>query len=160
MAIFLRRPWHVLKRGLVLFWAMWLSLVVASNCVDALRAIEVLPATVRFASGNYSAIVDVLAAAGVSTTLAGVLFGGVILWELLAAALFWLSGLTFGATSGAGRQPRVVIAFIAGLGLWGALQIACEALPSPLAYKFEGTHRMLFTEMLATLLAVTLLPDD
>lgn len=155
-----RRPWLVLKRGLILFWAVWLSLVVVTNACDGLQALGVLPATFRFASGNYQAIVEVLVAAGASSRFAGMLFGAVICWEALAAGMYWRAGATFAAESAVARQPRVVMAFAVGLGLWGAFQIACEALPSPLAYKFEGTHRLLFTATLATLLAVVLLPDD
>jgi hypothetical protein len=74
--------------------------------------------------------------------------------------LFWWSGLTI--QNFAARDGRLLLAitFAASLGLWGAFQIACEALPSPLAYQLAATHRLLFTETLATLLVVVLLPDE
>ena len=54
----------------------------------------------------------------------------------------------------------LVVTFAAALGLWAAFQIACEVFPSELAYRLGATHRLLFTETLATLLAVVLLPDE
>ena len=41
-----------IKRGLLLFWAAWLSIVLATNLFDALRALDLLGDGWRFASGN------------------------------------------------------------------------------------------------------------
>ena len=152
--------WRLLKRGLLLFWAVWLSLVVATNVTDGLKALGVLPASFRFVSGNYEAILEVVAPFDPPAAVAGWLFAGVVVWESVSMLLFWWSGLTFQGVKAIERRGRLVAAFTVGLGLWATFQIACEALPSALAYQIEGTHRGLFTAQLATLLAVVLLPDE
>ncbi len=50
--------------------------------------------------------------------------------------------------------------FATSLGLWAGFQIACEVFPSELAYQLGATHRVVFIETLATLLAIALLPDE
>jgi len=151
---------RTLKRLLLLFWAVWLSLVVSGNTCDALKALGVLPESFAYASGNYRTILEVLAPFDLPVALGGVLFAGVILWETIAAASFWWIGLTFQGYHARERRGLLIFTIMLSLGLWGTFQIACEALPSPLAYQLAGTHRMLFTETLATLLAVVLLPED
>ena len=149
-------PWLTFKRLLLLFWAVWLALVVAGNVCDALREAGLLGESWRYASGNYQAIRDVLAPYELSDNVAAALFAGVIAWEIVSMALFWWTGLTFrGFTVTIGRG-RLVATFMVGLGLWAAFQIACEALPSPAAWRVAATHRLLFTEQLATLLAIAL----
>jgi hypothetical protein len=44
----------LLKRGLLLFWAAWLSLVLATNLLDAAKALGLLGQSWAFASGNYA----------------------------------------------------------------------------------------------------------
>ncbi len=153
-------PWRRLKRCLLLFWAVWLSLVVTTNVTDGLKALGTLPVSLPFASGNYQTILEITAPFGPPAWLAGVLFAGVIAWEAASMALFGWTGLTFQTACPPQRRGRLVATFAVGLSLWAAFQIACEALPSQLSYQIEGTHRGLFTAQLATLLAVMLLPDD
>jgi hypothetical protein len=138
-----------LKRGLLLFWAAWLSLVFLTNLLDGLKAAALLPDGWSFASGNYRFVCETTARYGTPGWLNGVLFAGVVCWEGLAAVLFWLAGLRFGA--GRWRYP----AFAAGLSLWAAFVLADEVF---VAYGVEATHWRLFTAQLATLLAVELLP--
>jgi hypothetical protein len=152
--------WLTFKRLLLLFWAVWLSLVVAGNVCDALREAGLLGESWRYASGNYQAIREVLAPYELSDAVATVLFAGVIAWEIVSTALFWWTGVTFRGFKAQGQRGRIVATFAVGLGLWAAFQIACEALASPAAWRVAGTHRLLFTEQLATLLAIALLPDD
>ena len=152
--------WRSLKRLLLFFWAIWLSLVVAGNLADALKAAGVLSDSVAYASGNYQTILEVLAPFELPAALGGWLFAGVIAWEILAAAMFWWTGLSFRGFQDRERRGRIIATFAISLGLWGAFQIACEAFPSSLAYQLASTHRLLFTETLVTLLAIALLPDD
>jgi hypothetical protein len=149
--------WRTCKRTLLLFWAVWLTIVVASNLADALRAAGLLDASFPFASGNYATILEVTAPAELPNWVSAGLFAGVIAWEAASMLLFWIATLTYPK---AGRSRWLPLTFTVGLGLWAAFQIACEALPSPLAYQLAGTHRLLFTEQLATLLAIILLPDE
>jgi hypothetical protein len=151
-------PWRVLKRMLLLFWAVWLSLVFAGNVCDALKTAGFLPEAFRFVSGNYDSILQVAAPFGLPAALTGLLYAGVIGWEGLSAVLFWYTGLTFKHASDC--PGPLVLTFTVSLALWAAFQLACEALPSPLAYQIAGVHRGLFTAQLATLLPLVLLPDD
>jgi hypothetical protein len=139
-----------LKRGLLLFWAAWLSLVFLTNLLDGLKAAGLLPEGWSFASGNYRFVCETTARHGTPAWLNGVLFAGVVCWEGLAAVLFWLAGLRLRA-----RGLRYA-AFAAGLSLWAAFVLADEVF---VAYLVEATHWRLFTAQLATLLAVELLPE-
>lgn len=154
------RPWRLFKRLLLLFWAVWLAVVVAGNVADGLKALGVLAESFPFASGNYRLIREVTSPFVSAPAFASVLFAGAILWETLSMALFWWSGLTFQGAKDAASQRRLAITFTVGLGLWAAFQIACELFPSELSYRIAGTHRVLFTAQLATLLAVALLPEE
>ena len=44
------------KRGLVLFWSVWFSLVLASNVADGLKALGLASKEWRFASGNLTTL--------------------------------------------------------------------------------------------------------
>ena len=152
--------WITLKRLLLLFWAVWLSGVVVFNTTDALKAFGVLPATFVWASGNFGAIQDVLAPFDLPAALAGFFLAGVIAWEALCAALYWRCGLSFAGFRQPDSRRRLVVTFATSLGLWAGFQIACEVFPSELAYQLGATHRVVFIETLATLLAIALLPDE
>jgi hypothetical protein len=140
----------VLKRLLLLCWAAWFSVVLATNALDGLKALGLLPPEWPFASGNYRSLVETTARYGTPDWLNGLLFLGVIGWEALAAWLFWRAAWRL--------QPGAVrAAFTAGLGLWAAFLLADEVF---LAYTVEAAHLRLFTAQLATLLAVELLPPE
>ncbi len=138
---------NLLKRVLVLFWAVWFTVVLATNLCDAAKAMDVLEASGTFASGNYALVVQTTARYGPPAWLNGLLFAGVIAWEGLAALLFWLA---------LGKRSFLYAAFTAGLGLWAAFMVADEVF---IAYPIEATHMRLFIAQLASLLAIELLPD-
>jgi hypothetical protein len=143
-----------LKRLLLLFWALWLSVVFITNLADAGKALGLLGESWAFASGNFKAIKDTTARYGGAELVNGVLFAGVILWEGVAASLFWRAAWTFrGRDSG---RRAVYAAFTTSLLLWGAFLVADEIL---VAYSLEGTHLRLFSAHLVTLLAIDLLPE-
>jgi hypothetical protein len=106
-------PVVLLKRGLLLFWAAWLGLVFATNVLDGARALGLLEPSWAFASGNYAFLCQTTARYGTPAWVNGLLFGGVIGWQGLAAVLFALAGWTY---RGRLRYP----AFAAGLSLWVA----------------------------------------
>jgi hypothetical protein len=152
----IHRPAVFLKRILLACWAAWLTIVFASNVADALKAVGVLPEGAAFASGNYRFLVETTARYQPPPWLNGLLFGGVICWEGLAAVLFWQAGWRFRGRGKSGRAA-VYAAFTVGLTLWAAFVIADEIC---IAYAVEATHWRLFTAQLATLLAVHLLPEE
>src|SRR5437868_55631 len=87
------RNLRTLKLLVVAFWAAWYSIVTASNVTDGLKAAGWLSAQWPFASGNYAAVVKTTAIYYPPGWLNVVLFTGVILWELLAAGLFWRAAI-------------------------------------------------------------------
>jgi hypothetical protein len=150
------RPSILLKRSLLLFWAVWLTIVFATNVLDGCKTLDLLGENWAFASGNYRFLVETTARYGAPAWLDGLLFLGVICWEGAAALLFWLDWLRF---RGRGEESRRLLyaAFTVSLALWSAFLVADELF---IAYTVEGTHLRLFTAQLATLLAIELLPED
>ena len=144
-----------LKRGLLLFWAAWLSIVVLTNTFDALRALDVLDTGWRFASGNWAFLVETTRVYDTPNWLQAILYAGVIAWEGLGALLLWRA---FSASLGNGlvdRRPTDT-AFVVNLALWAAFVLVDEVF---LAYDVEATHLRLFIAQLVTLVAIHLLPD-
>ena len=141
----------LLKRLLLFSWAVWLTVVQGTNVLDACKAMGLLGEGWAFASGNYRFLVETTGRYGTPGWLNGLLFAGVLCWEGLAAALFWLAWRLFPSRS------ILYAAFTAGLGLWAAFLVADEVC---IAYAVEATHLRLFTAQLATLLAVELLPGN
>jgi hypothetical protein len=148
-------PVLLLKRVLLLFWAVWLSVVFTTNVADGCKALGLLGQDWAFASGNYRFLAETTARYEPPAWLNGLLFLGVVCWEGAAALLFWLAGLRFRRKKGGRRL--VYLAFTAGLSLWAVFLVADEVC---IAYAVEGTHLRLFTAQLATLLAVELLSED
>jgi hypothetical protein len=140
---------RLIPSGILLFRALWFSVVALTNVLDALKALGALPPGWTLASGNWPLMVKVTAIHGTPTALAGLLFLGVIVWEALAAVLFWRAWAVRGAA--------VATAFIVGLALWGAFTLADEVF---VAYPLEAVHLRLFGLLLLSLLAIRLLPDD
>jgi hypothetical protein len=144
------------KRGLLLFWAVWFSVVLATNTCDALKALGLLGPGWRFASGNFGFVAETTARYGVATWVNAILFLGVVVWEAAAALLFWLAwGETRSHAASAARH--LYPAFSVSLALWGAFLLADELL---IAYAVEASHLRLFTAQLASLLAIVLLPGQ
>lgn len=151
----LNRPSYLLKRSLLLFWALWLSVVFATNVFDGCKALGLLAENWSFTSGNYPFLVETTARYGTPTWLNALLFLGVIVWEGAAALLFWLAWIRFH-----GSRERaswsLYAAFTVSLTLWSAFAIAAEIF---IAYTVEGSHLRIFTAQLVTLLAIQLLPE-
>jgi hypothetical protein len=143
-----------LKRTLLAFWAVWLTVVLATNVLDAGKALGWLEESWAFASGNYHLLAETTSRYGTPAWVNAWLFLGVIGWEGVAALLFWLACWQFRG-GGAGRRS-VYAAFTAGLTLWGAFLVADEVF---ITYAVAGTHLRLFTAQLVTLLAIELLPE-
>jgi hypothetical protein len=144
-----------LKRLLLLFWAIWFSIVFLTNLADAGKALGLLGESWAFASGNFRFLQETTARYGTPDVVNGVLFAGVIFWEGVAALLFWRAGYTF--RGGNSRRKALYLAFTASLLLWMGFAIADEVF---IAYPVEGTHLRLIIAHLVTLLAVELLPEN
>lgn len=144
----------LLKRFLLLFWAIWFTVVFLTNLADAAKGFGLLGESWAFASGNFAFIKETTARYGTPDLVNAVLFAGVIVWEGVAALLFWRVGWTFRGKA-SGRKP-LYLAFTASLLLWAAFLIADEVF---IAYALTGTHLRLFVAHLVTLLAIELLPE-
>ena len=140
---------HMIRSGILLFWAAYFSVVTLTNLFDALKALGFLPAGWKLASGNYGLMLNVTGVYSTPTPVVALLFLGVILWEVLASILFWRAWAL--------RGRAIHTAFTAGLGLWAAFTLADEIF---VAYPLVGVHLRLFVAQLVSLLALRLLPDD
>jgi hypothetical protein len=145
-----------LKRGLLFFWAAWLSFVCLTNVLDGLQRLDILPAAWTYASGNVGLVLAVVQARGTPSWVAAILFAGVTSWEGLCAGLFWKAALRF---RGDGPSRALAItAFAFSIALWAALCVAIEAF---IAFDkiSEGVFQTLLGVNLLSLLAICLLPD-
>jgi hypothetical protein len=139
-----------LKRGLLLLWAAWFSLVCVMNILGGLKAAGMLRPSWKFASKNYEAVAKAVSVYRAPRWLPAILFAGVISWELAAACLYF-------AAFAAGGMPGAAAhaAFATGIGLMAAFMLADELT---LRYAFEQGHQLLLITQLACLLALHLLP--
>lgn len=141
----------VLKRGILLFWSVWLSVVFASNLADGLQQAHVLPASFKFVSGNLSAIDAAISIYVSSKAIANVLFGLVILIELTGALLFWRAFFDRQSVA-AGVHAKLIPPFLVTGGLFAGFLIADEVL---IAYeRMPGLTTTLFLILCAQLLSV------
>lgn len=144
-----------IKRLTLLFWAAWLSVVATTNVLDSLRALGALPASFKFASGNWRWINQMMDPLDVPRGLQAALFAGAIAWEALGATLFWWAVASYRGRPLA-QEKATVSACGVNLGLWSAFQVLDEVF---LAYQPEGVHRAIFVSQVATLLLLQLMPD-
>jgi hypothetical protein len=146
----------ILKRGILLFWSLWVSVVVAMNVADLLKAVGVLPAEWTLASGNYDAIVRVTEhITRLPAWLDVLLLAGATLWETVCLVLFWWAYRVWPSRR-PDRWPAVYLAFAGLLALFGGFILIDELFH---AYKTEGDHRGIAVLLLASLLALQLLPE-
>ncbi|HYT87590.1 MAG TPA: hypothetical protein VEL76_02620 [Gemmataceae bacterium] len=150
------RPALFLKQCLLLFWAVWLTVVFATNFMDRAKALGLLPESWSFASGNYQFVCATTARYGTPAWLNGLLFLGVVVWEGVAALLCWRAWWRFGDKATERRRP-LYAAFTVSLLLWAAFLVADEVF---ISYTVAGTHLWLFVAQVVTLLAIELLPEE
>ena len=144
-----------LKQGIVLFWAIWLSVAFSANAFDGLKALKIMREGWRFASGNYALMVETTRRYLLPAWLTRVLFLGVVLWQGLSALLFWYAFSTFHGMHFPGLRA-LNMAFLVSLALWAAFMIADEIF---MAYDAEAAHMRIFIAQLLSLLVLHLLPE-
>ncbi|RPI31959.1 MAG: hypothetical protein EHM70_10160 [Chloroflexota bacterium] len=145
---------YLLKLGLIFFWALWLSIVFLTNLFDGLKALKILPPQWKLASGNYEKVASAARKYTLPNWVNGALFGGVVLWEGLSAALMWRS---FAGSLGLGviDSGLALAGFALSAGLWAIMMIADEIFGY---YDGESQHLLLFIANLVTLIVIYLLP--
>ncbi|WP_421827401.1 hypothetical protein [Larkinella sp.] len=136
---------------LLLFWALYFSLVLGSNSTDALKALGLLPTDWVFASGNYALVQKVVGIYHSPVWLAGLFYTGVLVWQAVGAVLLWSA---FAATVRQTSQYQTTAyrALTVTIGLWAAFILADEFF---LAYEMSGlsaTHFSLLIAEIGTLL--------
>lgn len=138
-----------IKRGLLCFWALWLTVVVASNICDGLIQLQVIPLSWPFASGNFGAILKVTARYQLPRMICGLLLAGVIVWESVAMVLFWRAAI---AADGSDHGRKLIYpAFACVLALMAAFVIIDEVC---IVYDLEASHLRLLIALLASLLYI------
>jgi len=145
----------LLKRGILLFWSLWITLVTLTNLADELKAFGLIPHAWKIGSGNYALIVHSTAVYDTPSWIDRVLLLGVILWEALAALLFWRALRAFHRRRRL-RWPLIYLAFTVLLALFGVFILADEILR---AYNVESAHRGIAVLLLVSILAIQLLPE-
>jgi hypothetical protein len=139
-----------LPSGLVLFWAIWLSIVTLTNVFDAMNQFGLLPDGFTMAAYNFALVVETVGAHGVPAIIGAVLFAGVLVWEFLGSALLWRAWYVM-RQGASGTAIEVTQAFTVNLALWAAFLIATELTVN---YVTAGTHKTTLIAQLATLLVV------
>jgi hypothetical protein len=134
------------------FWAVWWSLVFATNFFEALKVLDVLGENWSFASGNYGFLVSVMEVHDTPEIVAKLVFGGGILWELALAVLAWVAFA--GYARGNGSRRDVYRAFVPAVAFFGAFLAMTEFF---VAYSLANTHvRLLIASLLSLYVLVTL----
>lgn len=140
-------------RILLLFWALWLSIVAATNVLDSLLAFGMLPASFKFASGNWGWINQVMDPREIPRTVQAALFACAIAWETIAAAFFWRAAFRYRGTKLA-TESQTLLACGVNLTLWAAFQVLDEVV---MAYQPEAVHRVIFLNQLVTLVVLEMI---
>ena len=145
------------KQGIILFWAVWLTLVVILNLLDVLKNAGLLGANWKFNSGNFPFMQAVVKVYGTPNAVTWALYAGAILWEIVAIGLLWAALGTFNPSN----LWLVNLAFLVNLALWAVFVIMDEIFLAFLVPGFNimETHRSLFTANLVSLMAIHLLPN-
>jgi hypothetical protein len=148
-----------LKQGIILMWAVWMSLVVILNVLDALKMSGRLPQTWKFASGNFWYISEVTKIYSTPAWINWVFFIIVIIWETVGAVLLWGA---FSSFNGSG-YAMVNAAWVVNLALWAAFIVMDEIFQAWAAEignsNAMDAHRSLFVAWLISLMAIHLLPN-
>ena len=145
----------LLKHGLVLFWALWLSVTWLTNVCDGLKALRLPGVRWPWTSGNDARMGATRQKFALPRWLPAVLFLGVVLWQGLAAGLWWGAVGVFHGMHGPGLE-QLHTAFGVSLALWAALMLADELL---LVYEVEAPHMRIFVAQLVSLLVLHRVPD-
>ncbi|RRA99973.1 hypothetical protein [Larkinella rosea] len=138
---------------LLLFWALYLSLVLVSNTADALKALGILSSDAVFVSGNFDLIQKVVSIYHSPGWLAGLLYAGVLGWQTAGSILLW-QAFVADMRQKPGHKTAAVRALTALIGLWAAFLLSDEFF---LAYEMPGlsnTHFNLLIASIATAIAV------
>ena len=140
-----------IKLGVLLMWALWMSLVTVYNLLDALKRLGRVPERWK-SSSNFALLLTTTRQYETPVWVIWILFWGVIIWELLASALLWWAVF--------GGGPGVASAALgATLLLWSGFVLANQFFMTWLTEPGAvAAHRSLFSMTGISLLLLYLLP--
>ena len=139
----------VIERVILTFWAVYFTLVLASNLTDVMAKLNLLPAEFKFVSGNYKLMEKVVAIYNTPAALVAVMFAGVLLLELFSATAFWAAAFCFDAAK---RRKWAEKGFCVSLTLWFGFIVADELFVAFDVADLERAHvAMLSCELLSFL---------
>jgi hypothetical protein len=147
----------LIVRGTLLFWALYFAIVCTTNLTDALKALGILDARFVFASDNYQLIRRVTGIYELPELLNVLLFAGVVLWEGVAAAVFFHAFFKAAADYGG---EATLLAFGVSLALWMTFILMDEFFIAYHVAGLETTHIGLLAAQLASLILIRLLSRD
>ncbi len=145
------------QSGLVLFWALYFSIVSASNLADILQHLGALGAGWTWASGNFALLLILFDPLKLPFPAEAALFFLIVAVESAAAALFWRAWMI--SIKAAAFPVRAAdAAFATAMGLFAAFTVGMELLATEAAYSHEPLY---FTELIALMIGLLLLrlPD-
>ena len=146
-----------LKQGIILLWALWMTLVVILNVFDVFKSSGRLPETWKFSSGNFWYIGQVTKIYNTPAWINWLMFISVIVWEIFGGILLWAALLDFTGSS----YGLVDAAFVVNIALWGAFIVMDELFQAWAAEIGNSNameaHRSLFVAWLVSLMAIHLL---
>ncbi len=114
----------ILKRILLLIWALWAMFVTLSNVCDGLKAIGIFPDSFKFVSGNFGYIQAATQIYNFPVWLNAVLFILVILWEGIISFLFFKAFFNYNSNN----NSQFVLPFLFAIILFGGFLIMDEIL--------------------------------
>jgi hypothetical protein len=144
-----------IKRGVLLYWSLWFTIVFASNGLDGLKALGVIDKSWKLAGGDFTVISPAAAFYGVPARASGLLLVCLMVGEGIAGAAFWRAFVKFrGIMNADGRAPAV--AFILAISLFAAL-LPADRFPG--GHTYMVTHLKILVALLVSLLLVFFLPE-
>ena len=139
-----------IKAGILLVWALWLSLVTVMNMLEALKAMNALPERFK-TSSNWTLMLRVTQTYPTPVWLVAILFAVVIIWETLTTVALWMALFT-------GSLEVATTALGLLTLLWGGFMLANQFYMAWLTDPgLVAAHRSLFGVSMVSLLAYRLL---
>jgi hypothetical protein len=144
-----------LKRGVLLYWSLWFSMVLATSVVHGLKTLGILGEGWDFSFGEYKLISSWIWVYGAPAGVHGALLAGVVASEAVVTVLFWRAFSKFHGLKNSDRRS-LAAAFLLALALFAAFTGADQTSST---YLYEGTHLRIFGALAVCLVGVYLLPE-
>lgn len=145
-----------LKRGVLLYWSLWFSVVWFANVADRLRAAGYINPAWKAGYGDFSVLSTSSALYGAPTHLSAAMITLVLVWEALTVGFFWRAFAKFRGVHQA-EHFSLRGAFILALTLFAAFLLADESFAR---HSREPTHMLIFVALLISLLVTYFLPEQ